>query len=470
MGCTANRQVGNAHWRRRSAAVLGVVLLLVACSAAVPTSPLAETPTASPAATPTRIVAGSLLTPPVLAHGPVIEQVVLASALDDRGEPADPRTVFPEDAKRLILCVLADGLVAGTQFRAVWYAGDALLGQSDYVVREGDGPERWIALTYLPRFPLDPAEEHVVELLVDLEPVERFVFRVGVGSPADIVAEAALGHDVDAQGAIVWESDRFHVDTPRIVLLTRISTQVDTRNMVFDAVWYRGDTLIGHTPPRDGQPRFEGTPTRDDLRMIFVLKPQAPLLVGRYRVALLLNGHEIASYPFTVTTELPPTPTPSPTPSPTPTPTPTITPSPSPTPTASPTASVSPTPTRSPSLADVNDLVVTTEVDPTTNEPIGPRVFVWEDDPESLITLWVAIHVSDLRLSDNLTLVVYQDGREYGTRRLPDASIDDGWIATLIGLDVPSLEKGDYIYTVSVFVNGQRSLETSFQLSAIQGP
>ena len=70
----------------------------------------------------------------------MIQQVVLASSVDDRGEPNDPRTAFPEDAKRLVLCVRASDLLTGTQFRAVWFAGEEQLGQSDYVVRDSDMP------------------------------------------------------------------------------------------------------------------------------------------------------------------------------------------------------------------------------------------------------------------------------------------------------------------------------------------
>ena len=55
---------------------------------------------------------------------------------------------------------------------------------------------------FFPRFALDPALEHTVELQVDLQPIERYVFRVGIGAPADIIAEAALGTGIAADGRV----------------------------------------------------------------------------------------------------------------------------------------------------------------------------------------------------------------------------------------------------------------------------
>ena len=139
--------------------------------------------------------------------------------------------------------------------------------------------------------------------------------------------------------------------------------------------------------------------------MVFVFDPNAALLAGDYRVALVLNGVEIAEYPFSVTTELPATPTPAPTATPAPTPTPI----PPPVPTTAVAVGCTfadrdgggvsgraPTATPATSAVDIDDVVVTTSVDPVTSEPTGPRVFVWEDDPESLVTLWVAVKVTDL--------------------------------------------------------------------------
>jgi hypothetical protein len=134
------------------------------------------------------------------------------------------------------------------------------------------------------------------------------------------------------------------------------------------------------------------------------------------------------------------------------------------------TASATPTATATRGAADVDDVVVTTDVHPATGEPTGPRVFVWEDDPESLVTLWVTVQVSDFSNSDSLSIVVYQNGDWYGERQIPTSTISDGWAPVLIGLDAPSIDQADYIYTVAVFINGQRSLETSFQVSAIEGP
>jgi len=118
----------------------------------------------------------------------------------------------------------------------------------------------------------------------------------------------------------------------------------------------------------------------------------------------------------------------------------------------------------------VDDLVITTEVDPLTNEPIGDQVFVWEDDPESLVSLWIAIHVEGFSAGSRLSITVYQDGVEYGSREVPLNGTTSGWVATIVRLDTPSLDAGDFIYTVSTFVNDQHSLDTSFQVSSISGP
>jgi hypothetical protein len=236
---------------------------------------------------------------------------------------------------------------------------------------------------------------------------------------------------------------------------------VDPNGMTFDSFWYRGDTLVAKIGPDGGQPIVEPTPAPFARRMTFTFRPGMQFTPGDYRVDLLLNGVRTNSYRFSVTAEHPPTPTPTPTPAPTATPTE------EPQPTATPTPGRgSPTPTGTTGEVDIDDVVITDEIDPGTNAPIGNTVFVWEAAPGSVVTLWVAIAVSDLTDKDVIAIEVTRNDDEYGVKTLPKADIDSGWLSTTVQLEVPTDGGDDYVYTVVVLVNGDEYLSTSMLMTA----
>jgi hypothetical protein len=431
-----------------------------ACSTVVTNPTAAPSPSASIRLSPTRTIVYATPTPLAGVGAPIVERVAIATEVNEDGSPVEETSAVSEQLDRIFLCVQVSELQAGTEFRAVWFEGGEIIGQSDVVAEDPGQVERWVSLSYRPVFPLKPNADHIVELFINKNLVERYAFRVGVGDARRVIAEATLALGTDANG-IVGPGDRFQMDTEQIVLVARISNMVDPNGMTFDSFWYRGDTLVAKIGPDGGQPIVEPTPAPFARRMTFTFRPGMQFTPGDYRVDLLLNGVRTNSYRFSVTAEHPPTPTPTPTPAPTATPTE------EPQPTATPTPGRgSPTPTGTTGEVDIDDVVITDEIDPGTNAPIGNTVFVWEAAPGSVVTLWVAIAVSDLTDKDVIAIEVTRNDDEYGVKTLPKADIDSGWLSTTVQLEVPTDGGDDYVYTVVVLVNGDEYLSTSMLMTA----
>jgi hypothetical protein len=449
---TANLLARRASARSAGALVALTLLVLSGCSAA---GVIRATPDASPTAdlrpTAVRPTPRPLPSPIVDASMPSIERVALATSVDQNGAPTNETTVFSEHPPKMYLCVAVRALKANTTFRAVWYENGQIKGQSDAVADSDSADLRWFALGYSPVFAFDPHVDHVVELVVNQTSIDRYAFRVGVGDAKAVIAEATLAVGTDANSSPIGASKAFYVDVQQIVLWARVSSEVDPTGMSFSTTWYRGNTQIAQIGPDGGQPNLPPTPTPASRRMTFTFVPPTQLTPGGYHVDLYLNGLPIASYPFNISLVPPPTPTPQPTPTPEPT---------VPPPTATPD-------TRA---AAVTDLVIAHEVDPDSSAPVGPPIFTLEGEAESLVKPWIAVHVTNLGKDDKLELVVTRNGDEYGTRKLKAAKIDDGWNAAHVDLDTPHADEQPYVYSVSVLLNGEQTLDTSFQVSVANGP
>jgi hypothetical protein len=452
--------------RRANWLLLALLLLLASSSGCSAPSVIRATPpgqpTPSPTTAPPSNASPTAGTPVASGTSRLIERVAIATAVDESGAPAEERTVVPQTTAEIYLCVQLRAPQPGLRVRARWFAGDQAIGQSDGVSPGNGTGSVWVPLRFRPVGQLNPALVHAVELEIDEQPVDRYIFRVGVGDAAEAIAAAAFASGYDHLGKPVDARTVFDTTTPQLTLLVRISNVVDPSGMVLTTLWYRGDTQVAWLAPDLLQPDpAAATPTPDPRRLTFTWKPGSRLTAGSYRVALLLNGAEVRSIRFRVTDTLVPTATalPSPTPQPTATPEPTATPTPVP---PSPTP-VSPTPASS--QATVSDIVVTSRVDPATLAPAGAPIFEWAGPADTSVELWVAVRLSNVASSDLIEVVVWQDDVLYASIRLPQSAFQAGWLAGPIDFILPGNDEEPYIYSVAALVNGTRALATSFRAS-----
>jgi hypothetical protein len=439
---------------RAHATVALAALLLIAFSGCSAAGVIRATPEASPtsAVSPTvaRPTPRPLASPQTDSNLPRIERVTLASSVEQDGAPKDERSVFPEHPAQLYLCVEASALKANTTFRAVWYENGKIIGQSDVTAPADSANTLWVALRYSPVYALDPHVDHAVELVVNQTSIDRYAFRIGIGDARQVIAQATLATGTDANSDPVGASAAFYINVQQIVLWARISSEVDPTGMSFATTWYRGTTQIAQIGPDGGQPQLPPTPTPASRRMTFTFVPPAPLTPGGYHVDLYLNGQLIASYPFNITVEPPPTPTPRATATPTATPT------------EPPSTAM---PTRTTQGATVNELVIAKDVDSDSHAPLGDPVETLEGDPQSLVKPWFAVKVANLTKDDTLEFVVTLNGGEYGTRKLKAAKVSDGWLAAHVDVDTPRADEQPYTYRVTVLLNGEPTLDATFTVS-----
>lgn len=295
-----------------------------------------------------------------------------------------------------------------------------MIGQSDTISIETQGRPTWVALEYRPPFALKPDASYAVELLVENEKIDRYMFRVGIGDPVKAIAAAAFATGFNAAGKPTGVRTDFPADAGELVFRARVSNMVDPAGWTFTTLWFRDDVLVAQVNPDES----------DNPRLLsFTLRPNGELPPGPYSVSLLLNGVEARSAPFTVTvpgavaTE---------------------------TPTATPTAAAGAT-------ASVTRLVLTDRVDSSTSAPTGEEVTVWEAPERTSAELWLAIEVQQLTRADVLEVRVNRAGRLYANDRLPRRVVDDGWVAVPLSLDIPANRDGVVEYTISVLLNGNRT-------------
>jgi hypothetical protein len=281
--------------------VLAFTLLLAACA-----PPEVERLTPTPTATfvpveITPVLDLPVVTTPEPSPADAIERIALATRIQPDGTPIDERTVVPELPEMIYLCVLVREVENVSRFRAYWFQDNQVIAQSDTTVTGRPAGPGWVTLRYRPIARLDPAAQYEVELRVDDTPIERFLFRVGIGAAEDAVAEAAFASDFDIVGKPIDARTLFHIDEPTLTFKVRISNQVDPTGMRFTTLWYRGDAQIARVNP-DPHPADSPDPP-NPRRLDFTFAPSTRLAPGDYRVLLLLNGNVVRSVPFTVTAE-----------------------------------------------------------------------------------------------------------------------------------------------------------------------
>ncbi|HEX5167086.1 MAG TPA: hypothetical protein VFV93_16885 [Thermomicrobiales bacterium] len=416
---------------RRALLILALLLLTAGC-----TTPeiIRETPQPDPTETATLVPVETAIPPtgtPIVETPPrTIERIALATRVDDDGTPLDERSAIPQAAELFYLCVQVRHVEQGTKFQAIWFEGDDILGRSEKLALEDASGPVWMAMQYRPIGELNPARPHAVELAVDGQPIDRYIFRVGVGNPADAIAAAAFTSGFDALGKAISPQTVFPVDSPQLVFQVRISNQVDPAGMLFTTLWFRGDTQIGQRAPDPGG--------QDPRRLTFTFAPDSPFAAGNYRVALLLNGNEVRSVPFVITTGPIPTPT------------------------------VEPSQTAQPSVpaAQISDIVVASRIRRSTQEPLGGSLDEFSVPAGEVAGLWVAIEVSDVIDDDTIEVDVLKDDEFYETVSLDTQDLESGWLAGRVELEAPSDSGEYYVYTFQASVNGDEPVETTLRLNA----
>lgn len=420
---------------RPAASVLLVLLavsVLTGCTAPriireTPTTITTDVPPPTPTTTP--IAASPEPSPTATAPPYTIDRVVVSTRIDEEDAPVAETTVVSESARQIYLCVHVEGIRPGAPFRAYWIENEQVIGQSDAIAIETQGRPTWVALEYRPPFTLKADASYAVELLIENERVDRFVFRAGRGDPAEAVAEAAFARGFNAAGKPIGARSTFPADVGELTFRARISKMVDPTGWTFTTLWYRDDVLIAQLGPE---------PTEDPRLLAFTLRPNGDLPPGPYSVALLLNGVDARTVSFEVT------------------PAGTAVEEPAETPTAASTTS-----------ASVTSIVLTDRVDPRDSEPTGTEITEWEGVERTTTEIWLAIEVERLSRDDVLEVRVNQSGTLFANERLPRQSLEDGWVATPLILAVPSVEDGPVEYTITVLSNGNRTRSWTVLLSPV---
>lgn len=412
-----------------------LTFILPACSAGGNLVESAD-PTPSPNMSdpaPTRLPFAATQTAEISQAPYVIERVVLATELAENGEPTKAVSVLSEEQQNIYLAVRARGVADGTSFKAVWFEDDQIIGQSDARIEEPSEEAQWIALPFRSIAQLNPAANHTVELVINDRRINVYAFRVGVGDPSDVIAEATLALGTDEEGDPIRPGDTFDRFAPQLVLAVRISNMVDPTGMVFNSFWLRDDLPIDQRPPDGGQPQLTSDPPDpNDRKMTFTHVPQAPLVPGEYSVTVLLNGSEIASYPFTIVSEIVESSR------------------------AEPTEPAEETASPVESSVSVTDVFIASEIDEETGEPDSQRVRVWETDAEESVPFYVSVALSDLRVDDVVSFSIGIQGSVIDRYQLPVAAFEHGWLSTEVEMRAPDNPDDAVEYEVVVYVNDTR--------------
>lgn len=424
--------------------LLLVSVLLPACSAGADLTEFGN-PTLTPdlaAPTPT-VPPTAVATPAASEQIPyVIERVVLATEVDGRGAPVEEASVIAEEEQSIILTVQMRGMQDGTRFKAVWFEGENVIGQSDQLVEQVNGDLQWVPLPFRSIAKLNPAASHRVELVVNDRRINSYVFRVGVGDPSDIIADSTLALGTNSDGEPVKPGKVFDPYAPQVVLIVRVSNMVDPTGMIFTTSWLRDGLPLGQSAPDGGQPQLVGEPPEQTgRRMTFTFIPVGPLIPGDYTVKLLMNAGEIARYPFKITDK--PLATPTPTEQDRSTPTPEI------------------------AEASLRDIGIAEVVIEDTGEPTGQRVSVWEADPGEDVPLYVVLELADLRIEDEIEFTINVDGRVVDRHELPAAAFEQGWLTTRIEFDAPNESPDSVEYEIIAYINGDAVGDTSLLIESL---
>lgn len=424
----------NARPARVSAGllVLLAVSLISSCASSTgdastgrPTATRAAVP-AGPA--PTHLPFAAALTAEARDTPYVIERVTLATNVDAEGVPLDEVTVIPSNSRRMYLSVLVTGLQPPVRFRAFWFEGSTIIGQSEVIVEESSGPARWVSLGFQTTSDLDPSQSHSVELRINNRLVDSYTFRVGTGALEDVIADAVVSLGTRG-GEPVAPGQIFDVFSPQIVAVIQVSRNVNPAGMIFSALLYRGDTLIEQRPPDGGPIELPADPQPEDRQMTFTFLPDSSFAEGDYHITLLLNGAEILTLPFSVTSERRPTPTDEP-------------------------EEVAPTATVVPSGINLLDIRLTEQLDGDSGDPEGDPIEHWSGEPNQQQQFWLSLQLSDARVDDVVEVDALLGDRHINRHSYPPASFDQGWLSVPVTLWAPPSGEGLKTYRFLVFVNG----------------
>ena len=425
-----------AHTNARLAQVSAGLLVVFAAgliAACASTGDASTLPTATQAALPagpgpTHLPFAAALTAEARDTPYLIERVTLATNVDTDGVPLDEVTVIPSDSRLMFLSVLVTGLRPPVLFRAFWYEGDRIIGQSEMVVEESAGPARWVSLGLQTTTDLNPARPHFVELRINNRLVDSYTFRVGVGELADVIAEASVSLGT-RDGAPVEAGQLFDIFAPQLVAVVRVSRNVDPTGMIFNAFLYRGDTLLEQRVPDGGQLILPPEPTDLDRQMTFTFLPDTSFPEGDYHITLLLNGTEILTLPFTVIPFERPTATEIP-------------------------ATAGPTATPVSSGVSLLEVRLTRTLDPATGNPTDDTVTSWIGDPNEQREYWLSLQLAALRVDDVVEIDSLLEDRHINRQRYPVASFEQGWLSVPVNLWAPGREEDAKTYAFLIFING----------------
>lgn len=438
-GNTGDRLEARLPRFRFACLLLAAGLVFASCSAggqfeAEPSPTPSVAPAESP--TPTELPFAGTQTAESADMSLVIERVVLSTAVDDNGAPVNEVSVLSQEQQNIYLAIRARHVPANARFQAIWYENDEVIGQSDAIVEDSPNETRWISLRFRPIAQLNPASQHSVELIVNDRPIDSYAFRVGVGNPADIIAEAALALEVDQSGRPVNPTRRFDRRAGQIILATRISNMVDPTGMIFTAQWMRGDILLYQGPPDNAQP------DASNRNMTFTYRPEPGLTTGNHTVILRLNGTIIGQYRFEVVDgdaggqdeETP---------------------------------SVQPTPTTPQDQVELIRVVVAESVNRQTSAPDAAiqRLDVW---PTQVVELFIALEFEDLKEDNNVEIITSIGNSVLERIPVPREAIERGWIALPIEFRAPDVRNRQVTYEINVRIDDVHAGGTTITLEANQ--
>lgn len=410
-------------------------LLISSCSAGsqfdaqptqTPVPEVAESPT------PTELPFAGTQTAESSETSLVIERVVLTTSVDEDGTPVNEVSVLSQEQQNIYLAVRARHVPANARFQAIWFEGDEVIGQSDAIVEGSNDQTLWVSLRFRPIAQLNPAAQHSVELIVNDRSVNSYAFRVGVGNPEDIIAEAALALEVDDSGRPVDETRRFDRQSNQIRLATRISNMVDPGGMIFTAHWMRGDILLFQGPPDEAQP------DASNRNMVFTYQPEPGLVIGSHRVVLRLNGTIIGEYRFEVVDG---------------------------TASGDETPAVQPTATPVANQVELVSVVVAESVNRESSAPdfAVQRLEVW---PTQVVELYVALDLRHLD-SNNAVEIITSIGNSVLERiPAPRGSGERGWIAVQIEFRAPDVANREVTYEINVRIDDVHAGATTVTLES----
>jgi hypothetical protein len=394
------RGSGNAVY----VALVVVVGLLLTASACVPVAPAPaqDNPAQNSDPRPTKVPPPS----PTPYLPLLIDDVVLATEVGDDGAPVDGRTGLPANAPVAYLSVLARDLQTGTTLEAEWVRDGEVIGHSTHSISEDVVGDQWIALVLEPPGGF-PAGDYAVRLFVDGRMIESLVFKSGAGRAVADTREPRLVFTTSwsASQASVSTLSTFPGDTRRVIAVLVDAPPVYGRNFV--AHWYLGAQLLSEIVADQTQSLNVRT---------FTLESSEPLSPGRYRVQVFSGNQTIASSSFVVEA-----------------------------------------PQGADTDAKVERIVVTTQIDANTRQPLGETVTTVSPP----ITLYGMVLARDVGPGDVLEIVWIRNDQVVTSSRLAGRDVPNNWVSSRY--ELPAEPEGSTAqYRVVARINGVTAAQHAF--------